>query len=234
MPVDLEDVPLAKRVRMRLEDLPEVKPRQLDVDDMTLADRKRLHKRKDPPEVIDLTGPEELVVVDNPRTQDLDVIGVIGHPPQPRTLNQVRDVAAPLMEKYLPGWSFGFDDATKRAGVCYPGRRHISLAKGYALSARVPDSQILDTILHEISHGLAPPGAHHGPVWKKIALDIGCTGERCHSFSFMTARYKLDCPCGATNSYKTRVNAGATYRCRKCKQVVKITNTGVTKQSVRH
>ena len=36
----------------------------------------------------------------------------------------------------------------------------------------------VDTLLHELAHARTP-GAHHGPVWKNAAVEMGCTGKRC-------------------------------------------------------
>lgn len=223
--VAVENVPLAVRKQLALEDLPLAKRlvASPEEDDVPLAVRKRAIQ-------------EEVVVVDVPQRQGhpahLQQIGVIGEPGGFRTLDDVRRAAAPLMEKHLPGWSFGFDKATSRAGVCRFGPRSISLSAAFVLSKRVPDSEILNTILHEIAHGLAGPHVHHGPAWKKIAMDLGCTGDRCHSFSFTTARYKLSCPCGKVDMYVSKLRPRG-YGCRKCKGVVRVTNTGVTRRGVR-
>jgi plasmid stabilization system protein ParE len=38
---------------------------------------------------------------------------------------------------------------------------------------------VRDTILHEVAHALAGPKAKHGPVWREVAVRIGCSGRRC-------------------------------------------------------
>lgn len=223
--VAVEDVPLAVRKQLALEDLPLAKRLVAtpEEDDVPLAARKRAMQ-------------EEVVVVDVPKRQGqparLQQIGVIGDPGDFRTLDDVRKAAASLMAKHLPGWSFGFDKATTRAGVCRFGPRTINISAAFALSRRVPDSEVLNTILHEIAHGLAGPHAHHGPVWKRIAMDLGCTGDRCHSFSFTTARYKLSCPCGKVDMYVSKLRPRG-YGCKRCRGAVRVTNTGVAKRGVR-
>jgi hypothetical protein len=44
-----------------------------------------------------------------------------------------------------------------------------------------PESEVRDTILHEIAHALAGARAGHGPAWVATALRIGCSAERCVS-----------------------------------------------------
>ena len=51
-----------------------------------------------------------------------------------------------------------------------------------------------DTVLHEIAHVIAGPRAKHGPVWRGIALEIGCNGERCHTLA-VPPRERYEHPC---------------------------------------
>ena len=46
---------------------------------------------------------------------------------------------------------------------------------GWSTSLR----QVTDTILHEIAHALAGPGAGHGPAWKATASRLGATPKSC-------------------------------------------------------
>ena len=39
-----------------------------------------------------------------------------------------------------------------------------------------PESEVIETILHEIAHAITP-GAGHRPIWRQTALAIGSTGE---------------------------------------------------------
>ena len=229
--LSVENIPLAKRLKSRtaLDNIPLAK--RLKVDNIPLA--KRLKAKPSHGNV----PRKEIVVVDIPqqagRPPILQQIGVFGEPGKPRTLADVQRAAEPLMQKHLPGWWFTFDKSTSRAGVCKFNTQTIALSEAFVLSKRVADIDVLETILHEIAHGIAGHNAHHGPVWKKIAMDLGCTGNRCHSFSFSTARFKMECACGAVDRYKSRVKPGAAFSCKKCKGDVKVTNTGITKRGVR-
>lgn len=78
---------------------------------------------------------------------------------------------------YRSGWQFKLDNAKRRMGVCYRQTRVISISKPYTLVNS--EDVILDTILHEIAHALAPAGVHHGFQWKLIAAQVGATPKAC-------------------------------------------------------
>lgn len=74
------------------------------------------------------------------------------------------------------GWTFSFDRAVWRLGVCKYSRREISLSK--KLVEINSEDSVLDTILHEIAHALVGKGWGHSQTWKKKAVEIGCDGKR--------------------------------------------------------
>lgn len=89
----------------------------------------------------------------------------------------ISDRARELMAAHLDGsWTFAFDRARTRAGLCRHDRRRISVSR--ELTGAMSPDQIDQVLLHEIAHALAGPDAHHGPQWRRIAMAIGCTGER--------------------------------------------------------
>jgi predicted SprT family Zn-dependent metalloprotease len=87
-------------------------------------------------------------------------------------------LARELMDQHgLKAWTFEFDDAVRRAGMCSYAKRRISLS---APLTRIHDErEVRDTILHEVAHALAGSKAKHGPVWREVAVRIGCSGRRC-------------------------------------------------------
>ncbi|TFD52059.1 M48 family peptidase [Cryobacterium frigoriphilum] len=94
-------------------------------------------------------------------------------------LNQVRRWADALIVLHLdPGWSFGFDNAKKRAGLCSFSSKSITVSR--YLAARYDDDDVHQILLHEVAHALAGPRAGHGPKWKKVALALGYDGKRTH------------------------------------------------------
>ena len=74
------------------------------------------------------------------------------------------------------GWTFGFDRAINRFGVTKFGPKRITISKG--LTQANNEAVVKNVILHEIAHALAGPFCGHGSHWRKIALQIGCDGER--------------------------------------------------------
>jgi predicted SprT family Zn-dependent metalloprotease len=75
-------------------------------------------------------------------------------------------------------WSFGFDNAKRRAGLCNFTTKRITVSR--YLAARFDDDEIHQILLHEVAHALAGPRAGHGQAWKRIAADLGYEGSREH------------------------------------------------------
>ena len=87
-------------------------------------------------------------------------------------------LAVGLVQRHgLEGWAVDFDGAKRRAGVCRYDRRVIGLSA--PLTRLHDESEVRDTILHEIAHALVGAGAGHGPVWQAQARAIGCSASRC-------------------------------------------------------
>lgn len=90
---------------------------------------------------------------------------------------RVRRWAEALIALHLDAsWSFGFDAARARAGLCDHTRKRISVSKHAA--ANFSDDEIHQTLLHEVAHAIAGPSAGHGPRWKAVARDLGYIGGR--------------------------------------------------------
>lgn len=95
-------------------------------------------------------------------------------------LDRVRRWADALIALHLDTaeWSFGFDNAKQRAGLCNFSARRITLSR--YLASRWDDDDVHQTLLHEVAHALAGPRAGHGPRWRMIARDLGYEGSRLH------------------------------------------------------
>ena len=135
-----------------------------------------------------------------------------------KLLGRVARQAENLMTRHgLKGWSFQFDDATQRAGLCNHRTKVISMARQYCFEASEADRT--DTILHEIAHALVGAKHNHDSVWKAAARAIGCTGDRCHSVDFTPPRYIVSCPRCKWARGKNRRLRGSV--CRRCRTLVK-------------
>jgi len=99
-------------------------------------------------------------------------------------------------------FKFRFSDAKTIFGTCDSHGGIISLSKPLCLlNLDMLDTEIKDTILHEIAHALCDHvHGHrvnaHGKEWKSIAKQIGCRPSRCYeeSVNGVKPKYTLTCP----------------------------------------
>ena len=129
-------------------------------------------------------------------------------------LTHARQLAKAKMKEHgLTGWTFKFDFARRRSGCCDHRYKRIQLSKHY--TKLNSEELVLNTILHEIAHALIE--AHHGHdrVWKRIALSIGCSGERCASEETIRSvgKFVALCVCGKTYQRFKKIQKGAKYSC---------------------
>lgn len=75
-------------------------------------------------------------------------------------------------------WTFDFDRAKRRAGLCNYTERRITVSR--YLAEKFDDDEIHQVLLHEVAHAMAGSDAGHGPAWKRIAAEIGYVGGRTH------------------------------------------------------
>jgi predicted SprT family Zn-dependent metalloprotease len=134
--------------------------------------------------------------------------------------DRVRVWAEALIRLHLdpvdPGWSFAFDSARTRAGLCRYGEKRISVSRH--LSARFDDDDIHQVLLHEVAHALAGARAGHGPRWRKVAAGLGYVGERTHDGPTATelATWVGTCPAGHTHyRYRKPTRPLACGRCSR-------------------
>jgi predicted SprT family Zn-dependent metalloprotease len=103
-------------------------------------------------------------------------------------------LARQLMDQHgLQAWSFRFDAALKRFGVCRYRSKEIGLSR--ELVTRNEASRVRNTILHEIAHALVGPGHGHGRAWKRKAIEIGAEPRRCYpeSVNAVPGKYVYIC-----------------------------------------
>ena len=114
------------------------------------------------------------------------------------------------------GWSFSFDNAKRRFGVCRYRTKRISLSKH--LVELNSEARVTNTILHEIAHALVGPGCGHGAIWKQVAINIGCNGERCYSsHDTVTPQPNYQAVCGTCGkTHKRHRLPTKKYSCGYC------------------
>jgi predicted SprT family Zn-dependent metalloprotease len=110
-------------------------------------------------------------------------------------LDRASRLARELLDRYgLRSWRFRYDRAVRRFGCCHHSRATITLSQ--PLTALNPESEVRDTLLHEIAHAIAGPQAGHGPEWKRYAALVGARPERCYDETIVAPRprYISACP----------------------------------------
>ncbi|ROQ37327.1 SprT-like family protein [Frondihabitans sp. PhB188] len=112
-------------------------------------------------------------------------------------LARVRHWAAALIALHLdPSWTFGFDNAKTRAGLCNYASKRITVSRH--LAGRYDDDEIHQVLLHEVAHAIAGSRAGHGPKWATTAADLGYIGGRLHDGAIASelAPWVGRCPAG--------------------------------------
>lgn len=108
-------------------------------------------------------------------------------------LSAAQTLAISLMTEHgliAKGWRFEFSNARSQFGVCrILIDRHTKVVLDRVIKLSAPltklniESEVKDTILHEIAHALAGHKAGHGWTWKAIARNIGAKPERCYKLA---------------------------------------------------
>ena len=112
------------------------------------------------------------------------------------SFNTDSDIKRIIMEeefgKYaLPGWTIGFNKAKQIAGICNHTKKKICISRGFFEKSTF--DELKDTVLHEVAHMLVGSEHGHNKIWKQKAIEIGCSGERCHDVDFSQPNYKILC-----------------------------------------
>ena len=135
-------------------------------------------------------------------------------------LHRVRVWAEALIRMHLDpihgegAWTFGFDRAKRRAGLCDYTARRITVSRH--LAAKFDDDEIHQILLHEVAHAIAGSAAAHGREWKRIARGIGYVGGRTHDgeIAHELAPWLGVCPAGHEHARFRRPTRETS--CAKC------------------
>ncbi len=103
-----------------------------------------------------------------------------------------------LMKQHLDvsRWSFGWDSAKRRAGLCNYTESKITISKYMVMAHSVDES--LQVVLHEIAHALSGKKEGHGKAWLATAKSIGYRAERFTGTEIAreVAPWRGECPVG--------------------------------------
>ena len=96
-------------------------------------------------------------------------------------LEDAENLALVTMEDHGIGntWTFAFDGAKRRCGQANFKLKRITLSRHFV--QRNGESEVRDTVLHEVAHALAGSAAGHGPRWQMWAIRVGARPQRCAS-----------------------------------------------------
>lgn len=141
------------------------------------------------------------------------------------TLQETYDFAYDHLDELgLTDWTFGFDLAPVRAGVCKYSKKLITVSVTYCLNAT--REEVEDTVLHEIAHAIAGYKAGHNGKWRSIAKQLGCKAEVYHTVRHGKDRWHGFCPCGQTWKRKKLQKRVRNGTCPSCNE--KITWEAIT------
>ena len=119
----------------------------------------------------------------------------------------------------LKDWKLIFSNGKRQLGHCNCRKKTISLSAAYMRTN--PYEVLKDTLLHEIAHALQfvnTGKTDHGREWKNIAMELGCTPERCVSsddIDIPRGKYVGICPaCNSVTHFYRKVKRK--YSCRLC------------------
>ena len=123
-----------------------------------------------------------------------------------------------LIYHKLPTWKIQLDNAKRRAGFCNYQHNYLSFSSHLIGHNEISFEDKANIILHEIAHAKAGPFTYHGPVWKKIAKQIGCDGNTYHNLILQEPRYQYSCPCGML-TFKMYRRTNKIYQCSSCEKM---------------
>ena len=111
--------------------------------------------------------------------------------------DQVNQLAQQLFQQHgLVNYSFGFDRAIRRAGLCNYSQKRITISRHLVEAG---DMHVVEQVLlHEIAHALTGQAAGHGKIWKAKASELGYLHQRIDGtpLAKQVAKYKGVCPGG--------------------------------------
>jgi predicted SprT family Zn-dependent metalloprotease len=135
-------------------------------------------------------------------------------------LSVAQTLAVTLMKKHRlldKGWTFKYDNAVKRFGVCRYRSKTIGLSRKLVLLN--DKEKVKDTILHEIAHAIAGFESGHGEIWKHVCIQIGAKPERCYDTddtNVVELKYYAKCGVCGKEHQKARLKLKNVRRSCRC------------------
>jgi len=133
-----------------------------------------------------------------------------------RLLNQAREI----MDSHgLKSWKLVMDNAKRRLGCCNYRKNTIAMSKRHLEISQ--ESEIIDTVLHEVAHALVGPNHGHDRIWMSMCVKIGAKLKRCKSVNedfHEDAPFVAECNmCKKKWQRYRKPPANSFYRCPTCR-----------------
>jgi len=131
-------------------------------------------------------------------------------------LQKAKMMMRDLTDYYLgKNWTIELSNRSqKKHGLCTVWRNgDPGTVTIYKLSTECrTEDEVLNTIVHEIAHGLAPFNSGHNWEWRRIAKSIGCDGQRCSGGEIKLKKgWKFTCSVCGKNFYRVQKPHGNRY-----------------------
>lgn len=134
----------------------------------------------------------------------------------------------PELARYIAiEWSARMTSSAGKAGMKRSTNK-LFVRLSIAHWLRMTDDQRRETAIHEACHIIAGPGEGHGQAWARAMRNCGLAAERCHSFGAATD-IVVRCGCREftiTARRRNKINRGASYRCRACRETIELVKGG--------
>lgn len=139
-----------------------------------------------------------------------------------KSIAELNRIIAPIMQVHLKDsdWTWGWDRATTRAGVCSFKQKRISFSR--EVLPHASEEEVRNTALHEVAHYIAGGHAGHGPIWARVMRSLGGNPERSLNMSGTGYKQKVNwigsCP-GGHKHERQRLTAGmreGKHSCGQC------------------
>lgn len=130
-------------------------------------------------------------------------------------LAEFRTMALDLMSEHgLTDWTFRWDSARQRAGLCNRAKKELSFSG--PLMSIWPVEHQRDTVLHEIAHALTTGG--HDEEWRRECIRIGADPTRTWGHNGeerLELRWTGRCPYGHVIGHRDR-RPSRLQSCARC------------------
>lgn len=118
---------------------------------------------------------------------------------------EIRLGGGSIKQVKLTGWKFEFNNRKRAAGLCHYGKKTIYISSFLLEQNLDKSAEFENTIRHELAHAIDCAlgyRSNHGPLWKSIARQVLCTGDRCFSTAVIQTKVKTKYTLTCTNCKK--------------------------------